>query len=259
MSGAGLLGLAALLAANSSDSALSFIEVDNVQKIYQLGDTEIHALRGVTLSLGEREFVAVWGPSGSGKSTLCHLLGVIDHPTKGRVFFDGQDVATLADDRKSELRNHKVGFVFQTFNLVPVLSALENVMLPLEMQGIPNREARKRALEMLDRVGLSAALGHWPKKLSGGQRQRVAIARGLVTHPRVIIADEPTANLDSENAQNIIDLMRELNRSSGTSFIFSTHDERLMAHVDRKIHLQDGLITEDIHLNLPKSEASSAQ
>lgn len=227
---------------------MSFIEVEEVEKVYLLGDTEIHALRGVTLSLGEREFVAVWGPSGSGKSTLCHLLGAIDHPTRGRVLFDGQDVATLPDDRRSELRNHKVGFVFQSFNLVPVLSALENVMLPLEMQGIHRREAQERAAEMLDRVGLTAAMAQWPKKLSGGQRQRVAIARGLVTHPRVIIADEPTANLDSQNAQNIIDLMRELNRSSGTSFIFSTHDERLMAHVDRKIHLLDGRITEDIHL-----------
>lgn len=228
---------------------MSFIEVEAVEKVYRLGDTEIHALRGVTLSLGEREFVAVWGPSGSGKSTLCHLLGVIDHPSRGRVLFDGQDVATLPDDRRSELRNHKVGFVFQSFNLVPVLSALENVMLPLEMQGVSQKEARKRASDMLDRVGLSTALNHWPKKLSGGQRQRVAIARGLVTHPRVIIADEPTANLDSHNAQNIIELMRELNRSSGTSFIFSTHDDRLMAHVDRKIHLQDGMITEDLHLN----------
>lgn len=237
---------------------MSFIEVENVEKIYRLGDTEIRALRGVTLSLGEREFVAVWGPSGSGKSTLCHLLGVIDHPTRGRVLFDGQDVAALPDDLKSELRNHKVGFVFQSFNLVPVLSALENVMLPLEMQGVHRAEARRRALEMLDRVGLSEALGHWPKKLSGGQRQRVAIARGLVTHPRVIIADEPTANLDSQNAQNIIGLMRELNRSSGTSFIFSTHDERLMAHVDRKIHLQDGLITEDLHLESQAAPAAAA-
>jgi len=237
---------------------LSFIEVEEVRKVYQLGDTEIHALRGVTLSLGEREFVAVWGPSGSGKSTLCHLLGIIDHPTSGQVLFDGVDVALLPDDRKSEVRNHNVGFVFQSFNLVPVLSALENVMLPLQMQGMPHRQARERAGEMLERVELSASMENWPKKLSGGQRQRVAIARGLVTHPKVIIADEPTANLDSRNAQNIIDLMRELNRSSGTSFIFSTHDDRLMAHVDRKIHLQDGVITEDVHLSTPPRPAAAA-
>jgi putative ABC transport system ATP-binding protein len=237
---------------------LSFIVVEAAEKVYQLGDTEIRALRGVDLTLGEREFVAVWGPSGSGKSTLCHLLGLIDHPTRGRVLFEGQDVASLPDNRKSELRNHKVGFVFQSFNLVPVLSALENVMLPLEMQGVSRREAKSQAAEMLDRVGLSAAMAQWPKKLSGGQRQRVAIARGLVTHPRVIIADEPTANLDSQNAQTIIELMRELNRSSGTSFIFSTHDDRLMAHVDRKIHLQDGQITEDLHLNAPPLPAATA-
>lgn len=258
MSGAGLLGLAPFPSKSLDPHALSFIEVEEVEKVYHLGDTEIHALRGVSLSLGEREFVAVWGPSGSGKSTLCHLLGVIDHPTSGRVLFDGQDVASLPDNRKSELRNHKIGFVFQSFNLVPVLSALENVMLPLELQGIPRREAQNRALEMLERVGLANAAAHWPKKLSGGQRQRVAIARGLVTHPRVIIADEPTANLDSENAQNIIELMRELNRFSGTSFIFSTHDDRLMAHVDRKIHLQDGRITEDLHLGTPQAPAEPA-
>lgn len=258
MRGAGLLGLAPFPGTAIRPHALSFIEVEEVEKVYHLGDTEIHALRGVTLSLGEREFVAVWGPSGSGKSTLCHLLGVIDHPTRGRILFDGQDVASLPDNRKSELRNHKVGFVFQSFNLVPVLSALENVMLPLELQGVPRREARNRAHEMLERVGLASSEDAWPKKLSGGQRQRVAIARGLVTQPRVIIADEPTANLDSQNAQNIIELMRELNRSSGTSFIFSTHDDRLMAHVDRKIHLQDGRITEDLHLNLTPAPAESA-
>ncbi|MEM0968806.1 MAG: ABC transporter ATP-binding protein, partial [Verrucomicrobiota bacterium] len=171
---------------------MSLIQVEDARKIYRLGDTEIHALRGVDLVFEEREFVAVWGPSGSGKSTLCHLLGVIDTPTRGRVRVEGVNVEYLSDNEQSELRNRKVGFVFQSFNLVPVLSALENVMLPLQMQGVANSEATDRATEMLGKVGLSDSLEHWPKKLSGGQRQRVAIARGLVTKPKIIIADEPT-------------------------------------------------------------------
>lgn len=228
---------------------MALIEVQNAKKIYQLGETEIQALRGVDLSIEGGDFVAVWGPSGSGKSTLCHLMGVIDEPTSGTILFDGEDVSKLGDDQQSELRNRKIGFVFQSFNLVPVLSSLENVMLPLQMQNLEASEAMERAREMLDKVGLNDFVDHWPKKLSGGQRQRVAIARALVTDPKVVVADEPTANLDSENAILIIELMRKLDRSIGTSFIFSTHDERLLERVDRKVQLQDGLITDDIRLN----------
>tara|TARA_R110002096_G_scaffold147671_26_gene307882 strand:+ start:3909 stop:4595 length:687 start_codon:yes stop_codon:yes gene_type:complete len=228
---------------------VALIEVQKAKKIYQLGETQIEALRGVDLSIDAGDFVAVWGPSGSGKSTLCHLMGVIDEPTSGTILFDGENVSKLGDNEQSELRNRKIGFVFQSFNLVPVLSSLENVMLPLQMQNLEAGEVRERALEMLDKVGLADFVDHWPKKLSGGQRQRVAIARALVTDPKVVVADEPTANLDSENALLIIELMRKLDRSIGTSFIFSTHDERLLERVDRKVHLQDGLITEDIRLN----------
>lgn len=228
---------------------MAIIEVQNAHKTYRLGDTTIEALRGVDLKIEEGEFVAVWGPSGSGKSTLCNLMGVIDTPTSGTVLFDGVDVNSLSDDEQSELRNHKLGFVFQTFNLVPVFSALENVILPLQMQGAAADEARERGLEALEQVGLSDFVNQWPQKLSGGQRQRVAIARALVTKPKVVIADEPTANLDSENAMRITDLMRDLDHSSGTAFIFSTHDERLLERVDRKIHLLDGLITEDLRQN----------
>ncbi len=228
---------------------MALIEVQKAKKIYQLGETQIEALRGVDLSIDAGDFVAVWGPSGSGKSTLCHLMGVIDEPTSGTILFDGENVSKLGDNEQSELRNRKIGFVFQSFNLVPVLSSLENVMLPLQMQNLEAGEVRERALEMLDKVGLADFVDHWPKKLSGGQRQRVAIARALVTDPKVVVADEPTANLDSENALLIIELMRKLDRSIGTSFIFSTHDERLLERVDRKVHLQDGLITEDIRLN----------
>lgn len=227
---------------------MSLVNVLSARKTYPLGDTLIEALRGVDLTIADGEFVAVWGPSGSGKSTLCHLIGVIDQPTSGRVEFDGVDVLSLSDDARSDLRNRKIGFVFQNFNLVPVLSALENVQLPLQMQGISDSGSRKLALEMLEKVGLADHAAHWPKKLSGGQRQRVAIARALINRPVVIVADEPTANLDSENAQRIIDLMRSLNREFRTSFVFSTHDERLLASVDRKVHLQDGLITEDVRV-----------
>lgn len=227
---------------------MSLVHVRNASKTYPLGDTLIEALKGVDLTISEAEFVAIWGPSGSGKSTLCHLIGVIDQPTSGWVEFDGVDVLSLSDDARSDLRNRKIGFVFQNFNLVPVLSALENVQLPLQMQGVPDAEGRKLAMEMLVKVGLEDHAGHWPKKLSGGQRQRVAIARALINRPSVIVADEPTANLDSENAQKIIDLMRTLNREFRTSFVFSTHDERLLASVDRKVHLLDGLITEDVKI-----------
>ncbi len=227
---------------------MALIEVKNAHKIYQLGETEIAALRGVDLTIDSGDFVAVWGPSGSGKSTLCHLMGVIDQPTEGKIIFEGEDVSLLNDEQQSDLRNRKIGFVFQTFNLVPVLSSLENVMLPLQMQNLDVEEAKARALEMLDRVGLSDFVDQWPKKLSGGQRQRVAIARALVTEPKVVIADEPTANLDSENAIHIIELMRKLDHTIGTSFIFSTHDERLLNRVDRKVHLQDGLISEDVRV-----------
>jgi putative ABC transport system ATP-binding protein len=225
---------------------LSLVNVLNARKSYPLGDLLIEALRGVNLTISAGEFVAVWGPSGSGKSTLCHLIGVIDSPSEGKVEFDGVDVLSLSDDERSDLRNRKIGFVFQNFNLVPVLSALENVQLPLQMLGVPEAKSRSQAMEMLEKVGLADHASHWPKKLSGGQRQRVAIARALINRPSVIVADEPTANLDSENAQRIIDLMRSLNREFRTSFIFSTHDERLLASVDRKVHLQDGLITEDV-------------
>ncbi len=228
---------------------MALVEVQNAHKVYQLGETEIKALRGVDLSIEEGEFIAIWGPSGSGKSTLCNLIGAIDTPTKGTVRFDNTDINKLNDDQQSELRNRLIGFIFQTFNLVPVLSALENVMLPLQFQGASQDQARKRSLEMLDLVGLSQFAKHWPQKLSGGQRQRVAIARALVTRPKLVVADEPTANLDSENAMRIVELMRELDHSSGTTFIFSTHDERLLSHVDRKVQLMDGLITEDTKID----------
>ncbi len=226
-------------------------EAKALTKSYHFGDTEVHALRGVDITIQEHEFVAVWGPSGSGKTTLCNLLGLLDDPTAGEVTIGERRAASLRDDEKSALRNQSIGFVFQNFNLVPVLSALENVMLPLQIQGISKVAARDKAIRLLDEVELSDRAHHRPQKLSGGQQQRVAIARALVTDPVLVIADEPTANLDTTNANRIIDVMRKINQSRGAAFIFSTHDDRLLDRVDRRVHLQDGEIIEDERLGNP--------
>jgi len=220
-------------------------ETQKLRKTYHFGDTEVQALREVSLEIDEREFIAVWGPSGSGKSTLCNLIGLLDVPSSGEVIVAGQAASGLTDSRRSDLRNSSIGFVFQNFNLIPVLSALENVMLPLQIKGVPRNEAKSRAENLLIEVELNDRMHHRPQKMSGGQQQRVAIARALVTDPALIIADEPTANLDTRNATLIIDLMRRINHDRGAAFVFSTHDDRLLDRVDRRIHLQDGEIIED--------------
>ena len=216
-----------------------------VHRHFMLGETTIEALRGISMDIHAGEFLAVWGPSGSGKSTLMNIIGLIDAPSSGEVWLDGLDSHNLDDNAMTDFRGRKIGFVFQNFNLVPVLSALENVMLPLQIQGAAEATARRRALEMLKDVGLEKFASQRPDKLSGGQRQRVAIARALVGKPKLIIADEPTANLDSDNSKTIIDLMRQLNRSLKVTFVFTTHDPRLLEHVDRKILLHDGMIAQD--------------
>lgn len=221
-------------------------QTQNLRKTYHFGDTEVHALREVSLEIAEREFVAVWGPSGSGKSTLCNLIGLLDVPTAGEVIVGGQLASGLTDARRSELRNASIGFVFQNFNLIPVLTALENVMLPLQISGVGKKEASIRAERLLEEVELSDRMHHRPQKMSGGQQQRVAVARALVTDPALVIADEPTANLDTRNANLIIDLMRKINQDRGAAFVFSTHDDRLLDRVDRRIHLQDGEVIEDV-------------
>ena len=224
---------------------MSLIHLDKVWKQYQLGETQVAALKGVDLKIEKGEFVAVWGPSGSGKSTLCNLIGEVDLPTSGTVMINGRNIQELSDDERSDHRNLSVGFVFQKFNLLQVLTTLENVMLPLNLRGGSEAEARDRAVSILNEMGLSAFMDQRPDKLSGGQQQRVAIARALVTNPPLVIADEPTANLDSENANKIVDLMRDFNRTKGTTFIFSTHDQRLLDRVKRQVRLQDGVIVED--------------
>ena len=218
------------------------VGVYDVTKEYELGRTRVTALRGVTLEVERGEFMAVAGPSGSGKSTLLNLMGCLDHPTTGRVIVGEQDVASLGDDALSDLRARQIGFIFQTFNLIPVLSALENVEFPLLFQGRPGGRGagRARARRALEEVGLGEFVRHRPDELSGGQRQRVAVARALVTDPVIVLADEPTANLDSATGDAIISLMLDLNRRDGTTFIFSTHDARVMAHAHRVVHLADG-------------------
>ena len=221
---------------------MELIEMEEIKKDYFLGETVVHALRGVDLTIDKGEFVAIWGPSGSGKTTLLNLIGTIDEASSGQLFIKGEEVKKLSDDRRTEFRNRSIGFIFQGFNLIPVLSALENVMLPLEIMGTSFSNARETALKRLDEVGLSDFVRHLPDKLSGGQRQRVAIARALVTNPSLVIADEPTANLDSVTSHKIIELMRELNEKEKTTFIFSTHDPRLLDQVERLVRLEDGRI-----------------
>ena len=224
---------------------MPLIELKDVHKYYELGETRIAALKGVNLSIQRSEFVAVWGPSGSGKSTLCNLIGMLDEASSGVVLLDGQTVKELTDEQRSELRNRNIGFIFQGFNLIPVLSALENVMLPLQIRGEPPANVKEKAIQKLSDLGIAEYAAHRPDKLSGGQQQRVAIARSLIANPAVIIADEPTANLDTPTAIKIIEIMQKLNRETGNTFIFATHDQRLLERVDRQILLRDGLVAED--------------
>lgn len=221
------------------------LKLRNIRRRFMLGETSIEALNSISLDIHEGEFLAVWGPSGSGKSTLMNIIGLIDLPTAGEVSFDGQDTHLLDDDALTDFRGSKIGFVFQSFNLVPVLTALENVMLPLQIRGVAEAEAHRRAQAALVDVGLEQFMASLPDKLSGGQRQRVAIARALVVNPKLVIADEPTANLDSENSRMVVELMREMNRARKVTFVFTTHDPRLLDHVDRKVLLRDGSIASD--------------
>jgi putative ABC transport system ATP-binding protein len=231
---------------DARSSGSSFVRLENVHKTYRLGEALVPALRGVTLDLHQGEFTALVGPSGSGKSTLLNMVGCIDEPDAGAVLMEGRDVAHLSDDDRSRLRNEKIGFIFQSFNLIPVLDVYENVELPLLInERIPPRERADRVLQAIRDVELDDYVHHLPDKLSGGQRQRVAIARALVTSPLLVLADEPTANLDSGTTHRIIDLMLALNASRGVTFFFSTHDEKLMSRVARIVHISDGTIAGD--------------
>jgi putative ABC transport system ATP-binding protein len=227
----------------------SLVSLDDVTRIYGLGDVEVHALRGVSLSIATGEFVAVMGASGSGKSTLMNIVGCLDRPTAGRYRLAGQWVSRLTPDELAEIRNRMLGFVFQGFNLLSRTSALENVELPLVYAGVPTRERRRRATEALVRVGLGERLGHHPSQLSGGQQQRVAIARALVAEPRLILADEPTGNLDTRTSIEIMALFQELG-AAGITVVLVTHESDIARYASRVIVMRDGLVQSD-HLQRP--------
>jgi putative ABC transport system ATP-binding protein len=225
---------------------MPLIHFSNVHKNYHLDKVLVPALRGVSFSVEKGEFLAVAGPSGSGKTTLLNLIGCVDVASSGSLQLDGQETSTLNDKTLTNLRLLKLGFIFQSFNLIPVLDIFDNVEFPLLLQkGLGNKERKERVQHYINRVGLNEFIRHRPSELSGGQRQRVAIARALVTQPAIVLADEPTANLDGENAQNIIHLMRDLNAREGTTFVFSTHDHRILKEARRIITLEDGLIAAD--------------
>lgn len=221
---------------------MNILEFQNVKKDYRLGKTLVSALRGVDLTIDAGEFIAILGPSGSGKTTLLNLAGVIDTPTDGEILINGKKTSGLTDNEKAELRNETIGYIFQMFNLISVLSAWENVMLPLQIKGGRTSVIKAEARRLLEEVGLADFLHHRPDNLSGGQRQRVAIARALITNPRLVFADEPTANLDHTTAFSIIDLMKDLNEKRNCTFVFSTHDQRLIDRVKRVVRIDDGKI-----------------
>jgi putative ABC transport system ATP-binding protein len=218
------------------------IVCEDLWKIYRVGDVEVQALRGVNLTIERGEFVAVMGTSGSGKSTLMNLLGCLDQPTRGRYQLDGLDVATAKPDLLADLRNRQIGFVFQNFNLIPRTSALENAQLPLFYRGLSLKEQRKQAAAALQRVGLAGREQHYPSQLSGGQQQRVAIARALITRPSILLADEPTGNLDRESAEDILTLFGRLNRELGKTIVMVTHDPRAAERAQMIRHLEKGVL-----------------
>jgi putative ABC transport system ATP-binding protein len=218
----------------------SVVEVKDLTKVYRMGEVDVHALCGVSLQIQRGEVVSIMGPSGSGKSTLMNILGCLDRPTSGEYLLDGENVARMGDNQLARVRNRKVGFIFQSFNLMARSSALTNVELPMRYAGVGARERRRNSVEALEAVGLHERMHHRPKELSGGQQQRVAIARALVNNPSIIMADEPTGNLDSKTGVEIMDLLLRLNRERGVTLIIVTHDPEIARQTGRVIHIRDG-------------------
>jgi len=223
---------------------MEIAKLTDITRVYTIGEVETHALRGVDLSIGEGEFTTLVGPSGSGKTTLLQLIGCLDKPTSGKVFINNEEATGMNRNQRADLRKGTIGFIFQFFALVPTLTAFENVELPLLLIGKKNNH-KARVTELLESVGLVDWAGHRPDQLSGGQQQRVAVARALATNPSMILADEPTANLDTENGEQVMDTMKKLNEETGTTFIFATHDPRVIKYAKRVITLEDGRIVDD--------------
>jgi len=221
------------------------VECSDVRKTYRQGEVEVHALNGVTLSIAEGSFVALAGPSGSGKTTMLNLIGGLDLPTSGKIVVDGNDYAKMDQSELASLRLHKVGFVFQAYNLIPVLSAIENVEFVMLLQGVPTNDRRERARAILNEVGLEDKYDRRPSELSGGQQQRVAVARAIVSNPAIVLADEPTANLDSKTGEGLLIMMKKMNERKNVTFIFSTHDKMVMSYARRLILIKDGCVVDE--------------
>ena len=222
---------------------MEIAKLTNITRVYTVGEVETHALRGVDLTIGKKEFTTLVGPSGSGKTTLLQLLGCLDQPTSGKVLINGQDATNMSRNERADLRKGTIGFVFQFYALVPTLTAYENVELPMLLMGKKNHKAR--VMELLDAVGIADRADHRPDQMSGGQQQRVAVARALASDPLLILADEPTANLDTANGDQVMDIMKKLNEETGTTFVFATHDPRVIKYATRVVTLQDGLVISD--------------
>ena len=224
----------------------SVIKLDNVWKIYKMGNVSVNALQGLSLDVKEGEFVAIMGPSGSGKSTAVNMIGCLDVPTKGKVMLDSHDISKLGESELAQIRGRKIGFIFQQFNLVPTLTAMENVMLPMIFQGVPEAARMKKGKELLELVGLGDRMSHKPSELSGGQQQRVAIARSLANDPEVVLADEPTGNLDSKTGANVLEFLEKLHRDGHKTIIMVTHDQNLAKIAERTEFLKDGKIVKSM-------------
>ena len=224
---------------------MEVVKIENVTRVYQIGKVETQALRGVNLSIESGEFTALVGPSGSGKTTLLQMIGCLDQPSTGKVFIDNKEVTTLNRNQRADMRRGTIGFIFQFFALIPTLTAYENVEMPLLLNGHTPKERKERVMELLKAVDLADRANNRPDQLSGGQQQRVAVARALAPSPKLILADEPTANLDTTNGQQVMEIMKKLNQETGVTFVFATHDPRVIGYATRTVTLQDGLIVKD--------------